>query len=122
MPGNATVVDRFFGAASSAPASVYGRLLRGAQPHLSKLKRDRPAASRAIERRLEEILAGLPAFPRVLTLEEQGLFALGYYHQRAFDRAQAREAAARKERLAASAGEEDLTALADLESENKGGK
>ena len=123
LPGiNATVVDRFFGAASSAPASVYGRLLRGVQPHLSKLKRDRPAASRAIERRLEEILASLPTFPRVLTLEEQGLFALGYYHQRAFDRAQARETAARKERLAASAGEEDLTALADLESENKGGK
>ena len=33
--------------------------------------------------------------PRVLTLDEQGLFALGYYHQRAHDRAQARDTAQR---------------------------
>lgn len=39
---NATIVDRYFGTASSAPASVFGRLLRGAQPHLGKLRRDRP--------------------------------------------------------------------------------
>lgn len=31
IPGiKATVVDRFFGTASSAPASVFGRLVRGA--------------------------------------------------------------------------------------------
>jgi CRISPR-associated protein Csd1 len=33
---------------------------------------------------------GLTRFPLVLTLPEQGLFALGYYHQRADDRAAAR--------------------------------
>lgn len=101
VPGiKATVVSRFFGTASSAPASVFGRLLRGAQPHLSKLERDRPGAHRALQSRLEEILAGLPTFPRVLTLEEQGLFALGYYHQRACDRAGAREARARQQAAA----------------------
>ncbi|MGH3923898.1 MAG: type I-C CRISPR-associated protein Cas8c/Csd1, partial [Pseudonocardiaceae bacterium] len=35
----ATIVDRFYGTASSAPALVFGRLLRGAMPHLSKLGR-----------------------------------------------------------------------------------
>ncbi len=93
---NATIVDRFFGTASSAPASVFGRLLRGAQAHLGKLERDRTGAYVALQRRLEEILSGLDGFPRTLTLEEQGLFSLGYYHQRAFDRAQAREAAERR--------------------------
>jgi CRISPR-associated protein Csd1 len=93
---NATIVDRFFGTASSAPASVFGRLLRGSQAHLGKLERDRPGAYVALQRRLEEILSGLDGFPRTLTLEEQGLFSLGYYHQRAFDRAQAREAAERR--------------------------
>ena len=99
IPGiNATIVDRFYGTASSAPASVFSRLVRGAQPHLSKLKRDRRGAYIALERRLEEILGNIPGsgFPRTLNLEEQGIFSLGYYHQRAHDRAQAREAAERR--------------------------
>jgi len=92
----ATVVSRFYGTASSAPASVFGRLLRGAQAHLDKLERDHPAAYAAVQHHIEEILDALDSFPRTLTLEEQGLFALGYYHQRAFHRAQALEASARK--------------------------
>lgn len=97
LPGaKATIVDRFFGTASSAPASVFGRLMRGAQPHLAKLERDRPYAYRALQRRMEDVSAGLNAFPRTLTLEEQALFALGYYHQRAHDRAEARAASERK--------------------------
>jgi CRISPR-associated protein Csd1 len=97
MPGiNATIVDRFFGTASTAPASVFGRLVRGAQPHLAKLERDRPGMYTALQRRLEEVLAPLSAFPRTLTLQGQGLFALGYYHQRAADRAAARAAAERR--------------------------
>jgi len=83
MPGvNATIVDRFFGTASSAPASVFGRLMRGAQPHLSRLERDRRGAWVALQRRMEEVTDGIGTFPKTLTLEEQGLFALGYYHER----------------------------------------
>lgn len=84
LPGiNATIVDRFYGTASSAPASVFGRLLRGAQPHLARLERDRKGAFIALQRRLEEVQAPLTAFPKTLTLEQQGFFALGYYHERA---------------------------------------
>jgi CRISPR-associated protein Csd1 len=84
LPGiNATIVDRFYGTASSAPASVFGRLLRGAQPHLARLERDRKGAYIALQRRLEEVQAPLMAFPKTLTLEQQGFFALGYYHERA---------------------------------------
>lgn len=97
IPGiKATVVDRFFGTAATAPASVFGRLVRGAQPHLAKLERDRPSAYWALQRRLEEVHGGLAGYPRTLALEDQGLFALGYYHQRAFDREQARLARERK--------------------------
>ncbi len=109
LPGvKSTIVDRFFGTASSAPASVFGRLIRGAQPHLGKLQRDRPCAYVALQRRLEEVQGGIPAsgFPRVLTLEDQGVFALGYYHQRAFDRAQARDAAERRKAGAAPTADE----------------
>jgi CRISPR-associated protein Csd1 len=84
LPGiNATIVDRFYGTASSAPASVFGRLMRGVQPHLGRLERDRRGAFVAIQRRLEEVQSHLQGFPKTLTLEQQGLFALGYYHERA---------------------------------------
>ena len=90
IPGaKATITDRFFGTASSAPASVFGRLIRGSQPHLGKLRKDRRGTYEALEKRLEEVQVGLPGFPKTLTLEEQGLFGLGYYHQRAADRAAA---------------------------------
>ena len=90
LPGlNATITDRFFGTASSAPAYVFPRLVRGAQAHLTKLRKEKRGTFEALQRRLEEVMAGLPAFPKVLTLEDQGLFGLGYYHQRAADRAAA---------------------------------
>lgn len=64
IPGaSATIVDRFFGTASSAPASVFGRLLRGAQPHLAKLERDRRGAYVALQRRLDFLQARLQDFP-----------------------------------------------------------
>lgn len=95
IPGaKATVIDRFYGAASSAPATVFGGLLRQAQPHLAKLERDRPAAHTVLEGQLEEVCEHLGSFPRTLTLEAQGMFALGYYHQQAHERASARRRAA----------------------------
>ena len=102
IPGaNKTVIDRFFGTASSAPASVFGNLLRGTQAHLGKLKRDRPGTYGGIQRHLEEIMAGLESFPRTLSLDQQALFVLGYYHQRASDRAASTKARTeREERLA----------------------
>lgn len=90
IPGaGATITDRFYGTFSSAPASVAGSLLRKSQAHLAKLRKERPGAERALQSKLEEIQISLPSFPRTLTLEQQGLFGLGYYHQRAQDRADA---------------------------------
>lgn len=91
----AGVVDRYFGTASSAPASVFGRLLRGAQPHLMKLRKERPGAYMRLDERLQEILSDLHEFPPTLTLKKQGMFVLGYYHQKAADirAARARKAA-----------------------------
>lgn len=82
---NATIIDRFFGSASTAPLSVFGRLTRGAQPHLARLRRDRPGTYIALDRQLTEITAAIDAFPRTLSLRQQGMFVLGYYHQKAAD-------------------------------------
>jgi CRISPR-associated protein Csd1 len=83
---NAGITERFYGSASTAPASVFGTLLSGAQNHLSKLRKEKEGIFVNASRRLEEILAEIVKFPKTLTLEDQGLFSLGYYHHRAAKR------------------------------------
>ena len=83
---NATIVDRYYGAASATPAVVFGSLLRGAQPHLSKLDGGRRGG---LQNRIMDVCDRIDGFPRTLSLEQQALFSLGYYHQRAHDRAEA---------------------------------
>ncbi len=87
LPGlNATIGDKYFGSASSSPASVFGILLAGVQNHLSSLRKGREGAWHGAQRRLEEILAQIGDFPKTLPLREQALFSLGYYHHRAAKR------------------------------------
>lgn len=80
---NATIRDRYFGAASATPARVFPLLLRGAQNHLGKLRKEEPGAATVIEIKLGEVMECLASeLPRSLRLEDQGRFAIGYYHQR----------------------------------------
>ncbi|ABC29593.1 conserved hypothetical protein [Hahella chejuensis KCTC 2396] len=79
---NATIRDRYFGAASSAPGSIFPLLLRNAQHHLSKIRKEKVGLAKALERDVSEIIDGLgSSFPRSLRLDDQGCFAIGYYHQ-----------------------------------------
>ncbi len=82
---NATVRDRYYGAASATPASVFPMLLRNVQNHLSKLRKGSEkdkAIAGAITRNMREIVDGLEDhFPKSLKIEDQGRFAIGYYHQ-----------------------------------------
>ena len=78
----ATIRDRFYPSASSTPAAVFGNLMRMAGHHLSKLDSDKKGLRVWFEKQLEEIMSGVPKFPPHLSLEEQGMFAIGYYHQR----------------------------------------
>src|ERR1700733_4116133 len=81
---NATVRDRFYASASATPALVFPSLIRNARNH-SKTIRSKVGAGLAewFEDHIADIASGLDgSFPRTLPLEEQGRFALGYYHQR----------------------------------------
>jgi CRISPR-associated protein Csd1 len=81
---NASIRDRYFGAASATPASVFPLIVRSGQNHLSKVRKEKPGWANLIERELEEIHSHLCAeLPRTLNLQRQGSFAIGYYHQRA---------------------------------------
>jgi CRISPR-associated protein Csd1 len=78
---NSTVVDRFYAAASTRPATVFPRLLSLAQNHLKTA----PAAG-TYSKQITEVLEGLDGangFRPTLNIEQQGRFALGYFHQRA---------------------------------------
>ncbi|MGM0701559.1 MAG: type I-C CRISPR-associated protein Cas8c/Csd1 [Pseudomonadota bacterium] len=80
---NATIRDRYYGAASATPASVFPMLLRNVQHHLSNMrKKDKGGLAHNIENEIASIIDGLgEQFPRSLLIEDQGRFAIGYYHQ-----------------------------------------
>lgn len=79
-PGlNATIRDRYYGAASSTPVAVFTTLLRLKNAHLKKLP---VARAMWFEKLVGEILSAVVDFPKHMPLPDQGRFALGYYHQR----------------------------------------
>ena len=80
QPGiNATIRDRYYGAASTTPVLVFTALLRLKNAHLKKLS---DGQTSYFERLIGEIMLPLSDFPRQLALQQQARFALGYYHQR----------------------------------------
>lgn len=82
-PGlNATIKDRFYGAASATPVTVFPQLLKLAQHHLSKMDNAGYRINR--ERLLGEIFQEISDIPAHLSMEDQARFAIGYYHQRQF--------------------------------------
>ena len=81
LPGiNATIKDRYFSSASASPAGVFPRLIRMNQHHVGKIERRDYRLTH--EKRIQEIMDRLDGFPAHLNLNDQGLFAVGYYHQR----------------------------------------
>ena len=77
---NATIRDRFYGAASSTPGTVFPTLLKLKNHHIAKLENKGEAVN--LEKLVGEIMSGIDEFPFQLTLQDQGRFAIGYYHQR----------------------------------------
>jgi CRISPR-associated protein Csd1 len=58
---------------------VFPRLIRLSQHHVGKLEGGRKVVA---EKRMQEIVGHIDSFPSHLGLADQGLFAIGYYHQR----------------------------------------
>lgn len=80
---NSTIKDRYFTSACANPATTFPVLLRLSQHHIAKAE-----YGYTIERKIREIMDAFEVdndpFPRSLSLEEQGIFVLGYYHQRSY--------------------------------------
>lgn len=78
---NATIRDRYFNSACATPASVFPILIKLKNSHMKKLERDKAGARPYYEGLLTQLMGKLDAYPSRLSLEEQGKFILGYYHQ-----------------------------------------
>lgn len=80
-PGlNATITDRFYGAASTNPTTVFTQLMRLNRHHMSSYENQGLKITR--EKEIGEIMNALDSFPNHLDLTGQSYFALGYYHER----------------------------------------
>jgi CRISPR-associated protein Csd1 len=99
---NSTIKDRFFSAASATPASVFPRLLRLSQHHIEKAE-----YGHVSDRRISEIMEHINVFPSHLNLQDQGLFAIAYYHQKNAIAREIQEAAAKKKAKKSEGGEEN---------------
>lgn len=85
VPGaNATIKDRYLSSASANPGQVFHMLLKNASNHTAKLRKDAEKKGRAIhyESMVQDIMNFFDDFPKTMSAEEQGLFMIGYYHQR----------------------------------------
>ena len=74
---NATIKDKYFASACSNPSLAFPNLLKLAQHHLAKIE------GKNWDIKLGECLALLEgdSFPKILDMENQGRFILGYYQQ-----------------------------------------
>lgn len=79
---NASIRDRFFSFAATTPAPAFGRLIKLSQNHLAKLRGDKPGLAVDLDKKLGVLFSKIAKFPPTFSLEEQGQFAIGYYHQR----------------------------------------
>lgn len=80
-PGiNATIMDRYFNAACATPSIVFPTLLKLAQSHLKKLD---TGYFIYYDKQMTELCGRLTdSYPARLNLQDQGIFQLGYYHQK----------------------------------------
>lgn len=81
-PGiNATIRDKYFNSSCANPASVFPVLMKLKNSHIRKIERQKEGKKVYFEKLLTELTGKIEEFPKSLTLEEQGRFILGYYHQ-----------------------------------------
>lgn len=78
-PLNTTIKDAYFSSAASKPAMIFPKLINLAQNHLKKVNEK---TETYFSKLMQEIIVGIEnKFPETLTLQQQGEFMIGYYHQ-----------------------------------------
>lgn len=82
---NSTIKDRYFDSASATPNIIFPLLYKLSAHHLKVVKRYKPGLAVILEKRMRDILDKIDIttnpIPQHLSLDAQGMFILGYYHQ-----------------------------------------
>ena len=102
IPGvKANITDRYFRTASATPGIIFGRLLQLSAFHLSKIKKEHGGLGYYFDRQIQEVLKLLPGgqatFDKFFSPDQQSIFAVGYYHQKAYRDQKAESAAIEEE-------------------------
>ncbi len=81
--GHDTLSARFYSGASTKPAFIFGRLINLSKHHQDKARRN---GKYDFEREVQEVYSNLKSefLPKIFSIEQQGLFAIGYYHQKQY--------------------------------------
>jgi CRISPR-associated protein Csd1 len=81
---NATIKDRYLASASATPGQIFHMLLKNFANHTAKLRKEPVKRGRAVHYEImtQDIVSGFDDYPTTQSAEEQGLFMIGYYHQR----------------------------------------
>jgi len=81
---NSGIREKYFTYAMTSPAAAFGRLFNLHSKHFTKLKNEKPGLAINMDKELQELCkdVDIQSFPAIFSLEEQGQFAIGYYHQR----------------------------------------
>ena len=81
---NAGIREKYFTYALTSPASAFGRLFNLSSKHFTKLKSEKPGLAVNLDKELQALCkdVNIQGFPLFFQLEEQGQFAIGYYHQK----------------------------------------
>ena len=97
----ANITDRYFRTASATPGIIFGRLLQLSAFHLSKIKKEHGGLGYYFDQQIQEVLELLPGgqatFDKFFTPDQQSIFAVGYYHQKAYRDQKAESAATEDE-------------------------
>lgn len=84
---NASIKDKYYGAASAQPRKVFALLEKNSAHHLSKVGKENRGRRVNLEKEIAALMAQMDPnqdpFPSALSAQQQALFGLGYYHQRA---------------------------------------
>ena len=81
---NAGIREKYFSYSMTAPAAAFGRLFNLNAKHFTKLKSEKPGLAVMLDKELQLLCkdVDIQSFPPLFRLEEQGQFAIGYYHQK----------------------------------------
>lgn len=81
---NTTLKDQFFNAACATPMMAFPTIVARAQNYLRKLKvKNKEGLARYYNGMMDDIIGNFEeSYPAHLSLEDQGIFQIGYYHQR----------------------------------------